>query len=56
MLHGSRFMHPIGVMEYAYKLVKEYVEHEREQDTIWKRENPHLYKKTDRERSKPGGF
>ena len=31
---GSRFEHPKGVIDYAWKLVQEYVDHEKQQDHL----------------------
>jgi hypothetical protein len=56
MLHGSRFEHPREVIELAYRLVDEYVEHEKEQDRLWQEQNPKLVTKSDRKHSKQGGF
>jgi len=56
MQHGSRFEHPPGVIDYAYALVDEYIQHEKEQDRLWKKKNPKLVTKTKRKRSKPGGM
>jgi hypothetical protein len=56
MKPGARFEHPRATIDYAYHLVREYIEHEEEQDRLWKNKNPELVTKTDRKRSKPGGM
>ena len=55
-MDNTRTTHPPEAWAYARQLVAEYDKHEREQDRLWKNRNPDLVTKTDRKRSKPGGF
>ena len=49
------FQHSQSVMALAYKLVKEYEQHEREQDRAVRKANPYTPRKPKRV-SKPGGM
>lgn len=58
MLKNTRFEHSREAMELAHRLVKEYIDHEKEQDRLWKQQYPNKVRLA-RQRgqySKPGGF
>jgi len=38
---GSRFEHDSSVIDFAYQLVREYEDHQKEQDRIHRAKNPH---------------
>lgn len=45
---GSRFIHDPGVIDYAYALVSEYIEHCKVQDKKWYEDHPELQKQWDK--------
>ena len=53
--NNGYFQHPKGVIDFAYQLVKEYDDHEKEQDRIWRQANPAKVTKS-KSYSKPGGM
>ena len=55
-MQNTRFEHSQGTMAYAYALVKEYDDHQKEQDRLQREARPGFYDKFKNTRNTRGGM